>query len=208
MNPNYQAHLQQRRALPPPLLTSEQTLSQTTSWNSTRTNHQVQFEASGRPPTQEPFIRNFFTLSPTGKRIFCPEDSLDALDNIPDGYNLAHPACWNSACALIAPTTFLNQKLPSKCIFKDSSTTTFSTYLHRLYKPHSRPAVSHASSSTPSFDTALPPLTPLPLPFLFVFVSISPSFSFFSPLPSLSLDHTFIEPTSTTSIISTPQRPS
>ncbi|KAI7958791.1 hypothetical protein MJO28_002582 [Puccinia striiformis f. sp. tritici] len=118
MNPNYQAHLQQRRALPPPLLTSEQ---KTTSWNSTvqppglsprsnsntsfqgrpqqfvhvtpqRTNHQVQFEASGRPPTQEPLIRNFFTLSPTGKRIFCPEDSLDALDNIPDGYNLAHPA--------------------------------------------------------------------------------------------------------------------
>ncbi|POW10429.1 hypothetical protein PSTT_06104, partial [Puccinia striiformis] len=117
MNPNYQARLQQCRALPAPLLNSGQPLNQTT-WHSTsqppglspqsnpntsfqgrpqqsvhvtpqRTNHQVQFQPSGRPPTQESLIRNFFTVSPTGKRIFCPEDTLE---EILDGCNVAHPA--------------------------------------------------------------------------------------------------------------------
>ncbi|KAI9616921.1 hypothetical protein H4Q26_010557 [Puccinia striiformis f. sp. tritici PST-130] len=114
MNPNYQAHLQQYCAHAPPLLNSGPQLSQT--WHSTpqppgilscsdpntsfqgpqrmihvtpqRTKHHVQFQASGQPPTQEPLVPNFFTLSPTGKRIFSPEKSLD---DMPDGLNVTHP---------------------------------------------------------------------------------------------------------------------
>ncbi|KAI9624594.1 hypothetical protein H4Q26_016823, partial [Puccinia striiformis f. sp. tritici PST-130] len=94
MNPNYQARLQQCRALPAPLLNSGQPLNQTT-WHSTsqppglspQSNPNTSFQ--GRPQQSVHVTPSVQTISPTGKRIFCPEDTLE---EILDGCNVAHPA--------------------------------------------------------------------------------------------------------------------